>query len=139
MTLLDVSAPFHSPLMLPIQAAMAAVVNDAEEVRLRPPRVPVISNVTAEPMTEVAVIRRNIIAHLTQPVQWLSSVVRCRAMGVERYVEMGPSAVVAPLVSAIHRQTPPVMVDIDCSSLCTAEDVQSFLKAYVARTSEGVT
>jgi [acyl-carrier-protein] S-malonyltransferase len=121
---LDVSAPFHSPLMRPMVDEWTTVVSRAN---LHPPSVPIITNVTATQVTDVNTIRSQLVSHVTSPVLWYQSVMEGRRLGVEEFVEMGPSAVLGPLVTAIHRQQSSTLKPVHTHSLCSAEQVQSFL------------
>ena len=95
---LKVSAAFHSPLMRAAAEGLAAAVAQAA---IRDARTPVISNVTAEPLTQAAAIRRELIAQVTSPVRWIASVRRMAADGVETFVEIGPGSVLTGLIKRI--------------------------------------
>jgi len=95
---LKVSAAFHSPLMHAAAEGLAVVVAQAAIVDAR---IPVISNVTAEPLTQVDAIRRELIAQVTSPVRWIASVRRMAAEGVDTFVEIGPGSVLTGLIKRI--------------------------------------
>ncbi|MCY4571213.1 MAG: ACP S-malonyltransferase [Gemmatimonadetes bacterium] len=91
---LVVSAAFHSPLMGPA----AEVFREALEcTTFHRPAFPVVSNVTAEPAEEPGRIRELLVRQLTAPVRWIECVGRMRALGVERFAELGPGRVLAGL------------------------------------------
>ncbi len=69
--LLDVSAPFHSPLMQPAADEMREAL---AEVTIRPPAVPVLANVTATQASEPETIRRLLVEQVTARVRWRESV-----------------------------------------------------------------
>ncbi len=96
---LNVSAAFHSPLMAEAASGLAEAVNQIE--RIEPPRLPVISNVTALPLLEPAAIRAELVAQVTAPVRWIGSVERMVADGVKEIVEIGPGTVLTGLVKRI--------------------------------------
>jgi [acyl-carrier-protein] S-malonyltransferase len=116
---LKVSAAFHSPLMRAAADGLAAAVADAP---IADARVPVLSNVTAEPLAEAAAIRRELVAQVTSAVRWIASVRRMTEDGVEMFVEIGPGAV---LTGLIKRITPGARL-VNISDLAS---VQAFLSA----------
>jgi [acyl-carrier-protein] S-malonyltransferase len=95
---LKVSAAFHSPLMRAAAEGLAPAVMQATIVDAR---TPVISNVTAEPLTQAAAIRLELIAQVTSPVRWIASVQRMAADGVDTFVEIGPGNVLTGLIKRI--------------------------------------
>lgn len=97
---LNVSGAFHSPLM---QVAEAGLDAQLAGVALSPPRYPVVSNVTAEPVSDVVEARRLLIRQLTAPVRWSASVRTMVAGGVQRFLELGPGTVLSGLLKRIDR------------------------------------
>src|SRR3712207_1346256 len=69
--LLPVSAAFHSSLMEPVVAGLRPLV---EAAPLRAPRVPVISNVDARPLTTADDLRHELLGHVCAPVQWVATI-----------------------------------------------------------------
>jgi [acyl-carrier-protein] S-malonyltransferase len=102
--MLPVSAPFHSSLMKPAREGLAPLLAETE---FADPRMPVVCNVDAAPVTTGAVAREALVRQVDQPVRWVESV-RCMVgeAGVERFVEVGPGAVLAGLIRRISRETP---------------------------------
>jgi [acyl-carrier-protein] S-malonyltransferase len=95
---LRVSAAFHSPLM---EEAATGLQPALAEASIADARVPVVANVTAEPLTLAAELRRELEAQVAAPVRWSASVRHMVASGVETFVEVGPGAVLAGLVRRI--------------------------------------
>lgn len=95
---LKVSGAFHSPLLQDAATGLAAAIAEAE---VRDARVPVISNVSAEPITDVAAIRAELVAQVTAPVRWIASVQRMAADGVDTFVEIGAGSVLTGLAKRI--------------------------------------
>ena len=91
---LNVSGAFHSPLMAP---AARGLEERLDAVELRDPAHPVISNVTAEPVTDAATARALLIRQLTSPVRWSASVRAMLEGGATRFVELGPGTVLCGL------------------------------------------
>jgi len=98
--LLDVSAPFHCPLMQPAADAMQEALS-SEEVAT--PFVPVVANVTAKPVTEPETIRNLLVQQVTGQVRWRESVQTMASLGVDRLVELGPGNVLSGLARRIDR------------------------------------
>lgn len=96
--LLPVSAPFHCSLMAP---AAKAVAEKLESVNIRPPCVPVVSNVLAGPVTEPEDIRRLLVAQITGTVRWRESVAYMVSQGVSLFVECGAGKVLTGLLKRI--------------------------------------
>jgi [acyl-carrier-protein] S-malonyltransferase len=95
---LAVSGAFHSPLMTEVVDRLAAAF-EAEE--WQDAQVPVISNVTAEPLTDAARIRSLLAEQVRSPVEWVRSVERMVADGVDLAVECGPGSALTGMVKRI--------------------------------------
>jgi len=105
---LEVSGPFHSSLMRPAADKLAEVLAD---LALRPASVPVIANVTAEPVTDAAEIRSLLARQVYSPVMWEDSVNRLIAEGVDTFVEIGSGSVLSGLIKKIDRNVRIVTVN----------------------------
>lgn len=92
---LPVGGAFHSPLMEPARAELARAI---EEVEFRNPVCPIYQNVDAQPHTDAAEIKANLIAQLTAPVRWTQIVKNMIADGVECFTELGPGNVLQGLI-----------------------------------------
>jgi len=114
--LLPVSAPFHCSLMEPAAEAMRAALAD---VAMQAPVVPVMANVGAAPLSDVAAIRDSLVAQVTGTVRWREGVEAMAAAGVDRFVELGSGKVLAGLVKRIAPTATPLSVG-------TAEDVSAY-------------
>jgi [acyl-carrier-protein] S-malonyltransferase len=97
---LEVSGPFHSSLMEPAANKLKEVL---DEIEITDASIPVIANVTAEPMTEKEDIKRKLIEQLYSPVRWEQSVNKMIELGVDTFVEVGPGKVLSGLVKKISR------------------------------------
>jgi [acyl-carrier-protein] S-malonyltransferase len=96
--MLPVSAPFHCALMQPAAGAMAAAL---QEVPVMRPRVPVIANVVAGPVTEPAEIIRCLVEQVTGTVRWRESVAYMAQSGVKTFYEIGAGKILSGLVKRI--------------------------------------
>ena len=101
--LLDVSGPFHSPLMARARDEFAAALADVE---LRMPAIPLVQNVDAGVAEDLTALRDKLLAQLSAPVLWSSSVTTMVDAGVDRFVECGPGSVLAGLIRRISKATP---------------------------------
>ncbi|HEV2080857.1 MAG TPA: ACP S-malonyltransferase [Brevundimonas sp.] len=96
---LNVSAPFHCPLMAPAADEMAAALAAAT---LTSPSVPVVANVTARPETDPETIRRLLVEQVTGRVRWRESMEWMAGQGgVTRFVEIGSGKVLAGMAKRI--------------------------------------
>lgn len=100
---LNVSGAFHSPLMRVAEDGLRAQLDSVE---IGAPVFPVVSNVTAEPVTNAADARRLLVEQLTSPVRWTESVRTMVAQGVTSFVEVGPGSVLSGLVRRIEKGVP---------------------------------
>lgn len=100
---LKVSGAFHSALMDPVINEFSELVS---RVRLGPPRIPVISNVTAQPLADVDSIRRELVKQLRSCIQWQRSVEYMIHSGVTRFYEIGPGRVLSGLIRRINSELP---------------------------------
>lgn len=89
---LSVSGAFHSPMMA---AAVPEFEQAVKQVKISPPRVEVLSAVTAEPFADVAT---QLTEALTSPVRWRETLIAMHERGAERFVEVGPGRVLSGLV-----------------------------------------
>jgi|WP_299420366.1 [acyl-carrier-protein] S-malonyltransferase len=96
--ILPVGGAFHSPLMEPAREELAAAI---ESTSFLTPSCPIYQNVNAQPSTDVATIKANLIAQLTGPVRWTQSVQNMVADGAIKFVECGPGKVLQGLVKKI--------------------------------------
>jgi [acyl-carrier-protein] S-malonyltransferase len=115
---LNVSAPFHSPLMQPAADAMREALAG---VTIRPPAAPLVANVTAAETAEPETIRRLLVEQITDRVRWRESVLAFRPLGVGMTVEVGGSKVLTGMVKRIDKELQPVTLD-------TPADIEAFAK-----------
>jgi len=98
---LPVAGAYHSSLMARAAEGLKAVL---EGVTFQPPAFPVLSNVTGKPHGDPASIREAMVRQVTSSVQWTESVAAMKAMGVDRYIEFGPGAVLTGLVKRMDEK-----------------------------------
>jgi len=96
---LNVSAPFHCPLMQPAAEEMAEALAAAAVVA---PRTPLVANVTARPTNDPELIRRLLVEQVTGRVRWRESVTwMVEEGGVTRFAEAGAGKVLSGMVKRI--------------------------------------
>jgi [acyl-carrier-protein] S-malonyltransferase len=95
---LPVGGAFHSPLMEPARQELEAAIEASE---FKTPICPIYQNVDAQPHTDPAEIKANLIAQLTAPVRWTQLVQNMVGDGVVEYVELGPGTVLQGLIGKI--------------------------------------
>jgi len=116
---LNVSAPFHCPLMQPAADEMAEALADA---RLIAPVVPDVANVTARPEIDPEVIRRLLVEQVTGRVRWRESMEWMAGEGgVTRFAEIGSGKVLTGMAKRIAP-------DAESVALNTPEDLEAFAK-----------
>ena len=98
---LPVAGAFHSPLMQPAADKMAARL---AEIELKEPTMPVLSNVTGAPHTDVEAIRANMVAQITGSVRWVECMQYLVTQGVTECVECGPGKVLNGLMKRIDKR-----------------------------------
>lgn len=100
-TRLAVAGAFHTDLMRPADDRLAAALAG---VALRPPRVPVWSNVDARPHADPEEVRGLLVRQVVSPVRWEETLRGLLADGADRFYEIGPGRVLAGLMRRVSRK-----------------------------------
>lgn len=96
---LPLSVPPHSRLMLPV----VDVMRDAfDKIEIKTPIVPIISNKTCQPMTDINEIKEALIYQIIHGVRWRESVLNMVDMGIDDLTEIGPGNA---LIGMVNRTT----------------------------------
>lgn len=98
--LLPVGGAFHSPLMEPARAELAAAIRGTEFSK---PKCPIYQNVTTTAVVDPEEIKKNLMLQLTAPVKWTQSVRQMLVDGATIFTEVGPGKVLQGLVKKIER------------------------------------
>ena len=114
--MLAVSAPFHCKLMQPAADVMADALSKAT---VNAPKVPVVANFSAQPVTDPKEIVKLLVSQVTGTVRWRESVGYLAAHGVSKIVEAGTGKVLAGLIKRINKEVP-------AQNVGTAEDVAAY-------------
>lgn len=96
--LLNVSAPFHCSLMRPVADHLAAAM---EKCTWHQGMCPLVANVSAQAVSDVATVRRGLYEQTYSPVQWTKSVQYMVDNGVGGFIEMGPGKVLIGMIKHI--------------------------------------
>lgn len=99
--LLPVSAPFHCALMKPAADRLAGVLDAITVGELT---VPVIANADAAPNSLKERVKPLLITQVCSPVLWEQSVTAMTALGVTKFIELGPGKVLSGLVKRICKE-----------------------------------
>lgn len=97
---LKVGGSFHSPLMQPAKDELQAAI---EATIFNTPKCPVYQNVDAKAHTDASEIKNNLIAQLTSPVRWTSSVQAMVSAGADDFTECGPGKALQGMIGRIDR------------------------------------
>jgi [acyl-carrier-protein] S-malonyltransferase len=98
---LAVAGAFHTSIMRPADERLA---ESLAEVPMRRPRIPVVSNVDAQPHDDPEEIRRLLIQQVLQPVRWEESMRYLLKEGFDQFYEVGPGRVLLGLLRRIERK-----------------------------------
>lgn len=115
--MLNVSAPFHCPLMQPAADMMASALVENMPVA---PIMPLYANVTAAPVSDPATIAAQLVEQVTGRVRWRETIANMAAAGVTEFVEIG-GKVLTPMVKRIAPQA-------NAISVVTMDDIEALLK-----------
>ena len=117
---LNVSAPFHSPLMAPAAEEMREALAGAA---ILAPRAPLVTNVTARPTLDPEQIRALLVEQITGRVRWRESVIwLAEEGGITRFAELGAGKVLTGMAKRIAP-------DAEAVALNTPEDLEAFAKS----------
>jgi [acyl-carrier-protein] S-malonyltransferase len=120
---LPVSGAFHSPVMAPAAAGLAAAVAQAP---IATARIPVISNITAVPIAAPDDLKSELARQIESPVQWTRTVEYLAGQGVTMFVEIGPGQVLGGLIKRIARGSAIL-------SVSTVADLEPVARQLLAR------
>ena len=111
--LLNVSGPFHSPMLTEAGKELGKVL---ENVELSPLEIPYVTNVTAEYVRDISETKELLAKQVASSVRWQQSVENMIADGVDTFVEIGPGRTLAGFMRKINR-------DVKVYNVGTWEDV----------------
>ncbi|MCQ4317512.1 [acyl-carrier-protein] S-malonyltransferase [Stutzerimonas zhaodongensis] len=91
---LPVSVPSHCDLMRPAADRFADAITQAA---WQAPKIPLVQNVSAQIVSDLEVLKQNLLAQLYSPVRWVETIVVLGERGVTHLVECGPGKVLSGL------------------------------------------
>ena len=112
---LKVSGPFHSPMMENAGEKLKKVL---EEVNLKNPSIPYVTNVTAELVTEKEPIRELLVKQVSSSVRWEQSIRKMIAEGIDTFVEIGPGKTLSGFMKKTDR-------NVTMYRVCTWEEAET--------------
>ncbi|WP_414053916.1 ACP S-malonyltransferase [Macrococcus equi] len=105
---LNVTGPFHSSLMKVIEDDFKQFL---DTITFNDAIVPVIQNVSAQPVTDKDQIKQNLVRQLYSPVEFTSSIEFLLNQDVDTFIEVGPGKVLSGLVKKINRAVNIMQID----------------------------
>ena len=117
---LKVSAPFHCTLMTPAAEYMADKINN---VKFKKPKYEIISNVTANPITDSENIKQFLIKQIYSSVKWRESILRMSKEKVRNFIEIGPGKVLTGMVKRTIK-------DSNCFSINSIADIKNLQNEF---------
>ncbi len=118
---LPVSAPFHCALMKPAEERLKSLLDDAPFKDLW---MSLVSNVDASPIGTSTAVRNALVRQVASPVRWVESVQKMVSMGVRRFVEIGPGAVLTGLIKRIDPS-------VELINVSDVPSIEKFLESMV--------
>ena len=112
---LPVSAPFHCSLM---NKATEVMSKELKKIKFKPSKNILISNVTAEEISNIEDLKSLLINQIENRVRWRESILNMINKGVNQFIEIGPGKVLSGLVKRINK-------DVKISSINTKSDIES--------------
>jgi [acyl-carrier-protein] S-malonyltransferase len=110
---LEVSGPFHSSLMKPASTELRDALDGID---ILDAKIPVVANVTAEPMSLASEMKERLIEQLYSPVLWEDSVQKMIDLGVDTFIEIGPGKVLSGLIKKVNRTVKTYSVSDEASA-----------------------
>ena len=112
--MLNVSGPFHSPLL---KKAGEELAEELKNTALHTLQIPYVTNVTAEKVDDISVTRELLAEQVSSPVRWMQSMENMIADGVDTFVEIGPGRTLAGFIKKINR-------DVKVYNISAWEDIE---------------
>jgi [acyl-carrier-protein] S-malonyltransferase len=116
--LLPVSVASHTPLMTPAVAPFLAML---EQCQFKDPPIPVVSGLTANPVTQRGEAIRTLAQQLDETIRWQDCMDTCAEAGVTVALELGPGGALSRMLRERHPH-------IDCRSIDDFRSVEGIVK-----------
>ena len=117
---LKVSAPFHCSLMKPAADYMIDKIN---KIDFKKPKFEIISNVTADPISDPVKIKNFLIKQIYSSVKWRESLLRMSRENINNFIEVGPGKVLSGMVKRTIKEA-------NCFSINSIADIKNFINEF---------
>lgn len=107
--MLNVSGPFHSPLMIPAGEALG---KELANVELAPLQIPYVTNVTAEMVDDISKPKELLEKQVASPVKWIQSMATMIEAGIDTFIEIGPGKTLAGFMKKMYPDV--TFINIGC-------------------------
>lgn len=121
--MLNVSGPFHSPMLKP---AGAELLKELDRTEMSPLEIPYITNVNAKEVADIRKTKELLARQVSSPVRWMQSMEYLVENGADTFVEIGPGRTLAGFMKKINR-------DVKVLNIATWEDVEKTISALGQR------
>lgn len=111
---LNVSGPFHSPML---QEAAGQLKEVLDQIECSPLQIPYVTNVTGRYVSDIEETKELLIQQIAAPVRWQQSVEEMIRQGVDTFVEIGPGRTLSGFLRKISR-------DVKVYQVSTWEDIE---------------
>ena len=106
---LNVSGPFHSPMLIEAGEILSEVL---DQIHFHELELPYVTNVTAEPITDICKTKELLKEQVAASVRWQQSMERMIEDGVDTFIEIGPGKTLAGFLKKINRTV--TVMNISC-------------------------
>ena len=113
--MLPVSAPFHCELMAPAAQKMKI---ELEAIKIKPPIVPIVSNVSAQAISDPNEIKKLLVSQVTGSVRWRESIMWMAKNNVDEIWEIGSGKALSGMIRRIDK-------NINLMNICSPEDIRT--------------
>ncbi len=120
--MLNVSAPFHSPML---KGAGEKLYSEMDNISINPMKFPVVSNVTAEVITDNTIVKELLKKQIYNPVLWWQSIENIIEKGIDTFIEIGPGTTLKGLIKKINRNVTVYNINDSESLKKTLESLKS--------------
>jgi [acyl-carrier-protein] S-malonyltransferase len=97
---LSVSGAFHSPVMQPAAINLARSIETAD---IRDASIPIIANITAQPLTQAQELRVELAQQVATSVQWTRTIEYLTSVGITTFIEIGPGQALTGMIKRIAK------------------------------------
>lgn len=112
-----------------MEPAIERLKNAIAEYNFNKPSVPIVANVTAQPLTDLEALREELVSQIVRPVQWQQSIENMIGRGVTTFFELGPGEALTKFVKRIS----PGAQTFNINNVQTVNEIASWRKGSVNR------